>query len=119
LPAKSALETAQAKGGLIIPAPVFAELTAAPGRTQGFLEKFCEESGIQIDWNISETMWRSAGIAFAKYAARRRKAGEEGPRRILADFLIGAYAAELGFALLTLDRRLYRSAFPTVEMPNI
>jgi predicted nucleic acid-binding protein len=37
-------------------------------------------------------------------------------RRILADFLIGAYAAVHRYRLLTLDQRLYRAAFPKREI---
>jgi predicted nucleic acid-binding protein len=117
--AQSALDTAQSRGGLVIPAPVFAELMAFPRRTVEFLENFCAETGIQIDWKITEAVWKAAGRAFEKYAAHRRKDAQGGPRRILADFVIGAYAAEHGFPLLTLDRRLYRTAFPRVEMPPV
>ena len=36
--------------------------------------------------------WRVAGKAFQKYASRRQKQQAGRPRRILADFLIGAHA---------------------------
>jgi predicted nucleic acid-binding protein len=70
-----------------------------------------------IDWNLDEAVWRSAGRAFRSYAERRRKQRDSGTRRILADFLLGAHAAVRGYRLLTLDERLYRTAFPglTVE----
>ena len=64
-----------------------------------------------VGWDVDEAIWRAAGRAFQDYVARRRKQREPGPRRILADFLIGAYASERGYRLLTLDDRLYRSAF--------
>ena len=44
--------------------------------------------------------------------SRRRKRRDAGPRRILADFLIGAHALEGGHSLLTLDDHLYRTASP-------
>jgi predicted nucleic acid-binding protein len=65
-----------------------------------------------VDWNLTEPVWRLAGRAFEQYVACRRRQRDSGPRRILADFLIGAHAIEEGFRLLTLDDRLYRAAFP-------
>lgn len=38
------------------------------------------------------------------------------PRRILADFLIGAHALTNGYALLTLDKSGFRSAFPALKL---
>jgi len=110
--AQLALDTALARGSLVISAPVFAELMAAPGRSEIFLDSFFKNTGIAIDWVLPEAVWRAAGHAFQKYAARRRKQKDPGPRRILADFLIGAHAAEYGYRLLTLDDHLYRAAFP-------
>jgi len=117
--AQSALDAALGRGGLIIAAPVFAELTACPGRDQAFLDMFCQDAGIVVDWNLDEATWRAAGRAFQAYAARRRKAGEPGPRRILADFVIGAHAMQKGYCLLTLDDRVYQAAFPALKIVSI
>jgi hypothetical protein len=117
--AQSALDAALGRGGLIIAAPVFAELTACPGRDQAFLDMFCQDASIVIDWNLDEATWRAAGRAFQAYAARRRKAGEPGPRRILADFVIGAHAMQKGYCLLTLDDRVYQAAFPALKIVSI
>jgi len=117
--AQLALDAALGRGGLIIAAPVFAELMACPGRDEAFLDMFCREAGTAIDWNLDEAIWRTAGRAFQAYAARRRRHGESGPRRILADFVIGAHAVQKGFSLLTLDDRLYRSAFPSLKIVTI
>lgn len=110
--AQRALDAALSRGGLAVAAPVFAELIAAPGRTEAFVTSFFNQTGIAIHWEINEQMWRMAGRAFQAYAERRRKQRDTGSRRILADFLIGAHAASNGFRLLTLDDRLYRTAFP-------
>jgi len=112
--AQSALDTALRRGALVVAAPVFAELLAAPGRDETFLDSFFRDTGITVDWNLDETVWRTAGRAFQKCAARRRRQHDSGPRRILADFLIGAHAFERGCSLLTFDDRLYRSAFPNL-----
>ncbi len=115
LAAQSALDSALNRGRLIVPAPVFAELMAFPKRTEVFLDSFFSDTGIEVDWRLDERVWRSAGRAFQRYVVRRR-INRSSPRRILADFLIGAYAAENGHRLLTLDDGLYRSAFPELDI---
>jgi predicted nucleic acid-binding protein len=125
LAAQSALEAAFRRGRLVASAPVFAELLAAPGRTEAFVGRFFEQTGIAVDWELGEPTWRLAGRAFQTYVERRRKQrGRQAqtssePRRILADFLIGAHAVSRGYRLLTFDERLYRIAFPrlTLETP--
>jgi hypothetical protein len=114
--ALAALETAFRRGNIIASAPVFAELIAAPGRTEVFVSTFFEDAGISVDWQLSEDIWRSAGRAFRGYSERRRKHRQLGVRRILADFLIGAHAAAHGYRLLTLDEGLYRAAFPNLAI---
>ena len=116
LAAQNALEAAFHRGNLVAAAPVFAELIAAPGRTEKFVGSFLEDTGIAIDWELGEQVWRSAGRAFQAYAERRGKQGDVGTRRILADFLIGAHAVSNDCRLLTLDDRLYRAAFPTLAI---
>lgn len=117
--AERALESAFRRGSLVVAAPVFAELVAAPGRTEGFVETLLEENGIVIDWNLNEAIWRAAGRAFQAYAERRRQQKDHGTRRLLADFLIGAHANERGYRLLSLDERSYRAAFPKLKMEVI
>jgi predicted nucleic acid-binding protein len=115
-PARQSLEEASAAGGLIVPAPVVAELLAAPGRTESFVDSFLRDTGIGVDWHIEGRIWRAAGRAFQSYAERRRDLGGSHPRRILADFVIGAYADLHGYRLLTLDKGAYRAAFPKLKL---
>ncbi len=117
--AQSALDNALEHGGLVVGAPVFAELMAAPGRSEAFLTSFFQDTGIGIEWNLQEAVWRAAGRSFQEYAARGRGKRDPGPRRILADFLIGAHASECGYRLLTLDDRLYRAAFPDLVLDRV
>ena len=117
--AQSALDGALRRGNLILPAPVFSELMAAPGRTEEFLDSFVRDTGIGIDWDLDQSIWRLAGRVFQSYSVSRRKQQGAGPRRILADFLIGAHAQRRGFALLTLDDRIYRNAFPNLAIIRI
>lgn len=114
--ARAALDAALSRGSLVISAPVFAELLAAPARNEKFLDSFCEETGISVDWELGETIWRAAGRAFQEHAGRQKKQRAAGPRRILADFLIGAHAMRRGYRLLTLDEGLYRTAFPRLSI---
>lgn len=121
--AETALEKAFRRGNLVVAAPVFAELMAAPGRTEAFVNRFLEETGIAVEWALDERVWRSAGRAFQAYVERRRKEGSSQrtpqPRRILADFLIGAHADVRGYKLLTLDEGLYRAAFPKLAIEPV
>jgi predicted nucleic acid-binding protein len=117
--AQAALERAFSRGNLVVAAPVFAELMAAPGRTEKFVNSFLEDTAIAIDWKLDEPIWRSAGRAFQAYAERRRKQRDSGTRRILADFLIGAHAQMCAYRLLTLDERLYQVAFPNLTIEAI
>ena len=81
LAAQTALDSAFNRGTLVAAAPVFAELIAAPGRTEAFVGSFFEETGIGVDWELPEQVWRSAGRAFQAYAERRRKQREAGRNR--------------------------------------
>jgi len=119
LAAQTSLEAAFKRGSLVVAAPVFAELIAALGRNESFVTSFLEDTAIAIDWELGESVWRSAGRAFQSYAERRRKQRDSGARRILADFLIGAHADFNGYRLLTLDERLYRVAFPTLTIETL
>ena len=110
--ARAALDKAFNEGALVISGAVYAELAAAPGRTETFIDGFCEQTSIGVEWELGERVWRVAGAAFQSYAARRRKQRKAEPRRILADFLIGAHALVSGYKLLTLDARVYQSSFP-------
>ncbi len=114
--AQSALDRAMQQGSLVVAAPVFSELMAAPERDEAFLEDFFRHTGIAVDWNLEENVWRAAGRAFQAYTSRPRKQRSPWPRRILADFLIGAHAWHRGYRLLTLDARVYRAAFPRLTI---
>jgi predicted nucleic acid-binding protein len=117
--ARAALDKAFNEGTLVIAGAVYAELTAAPGRTEAFVDGFCEETGIAVEWELGERVWRAAGAAFQSYAGRRRKQKGAEPRRILADFLIGAHAMVNGYKLLTLDASVYQASFPRLAIRSL
>jgi predicted nucleic acid-binding protein len=115
--AQMALDAALNRGRLVVPAPVFAELVALPGRAESFLDAFFQDT--DVGGRLGSRRWRVAGRAFQSYAGRRRKQQGRGPSRILADFLIGAYAASKGFPLLTLEESLYRAGFPELKILRV
>jgi predicted nucleic acid-binding protein len=117
--AQSALTAAWNRGSLVVAAPVYAELLAFPGRSEAFLDSFLGETGITVEWELDEAIWRTAGRAFQSYAARRKRYQGAAPRRILADFLIGAHALRKGYRLLTLDSGLYQAAFPRLIIVSV
>lgn len=119
LAAKAAMPAALEVGSLVIAAPVFSELLASPSKDEAFLDEFLAATGISVDWDLGETIWRIAGRAFLAHAARRRRQRGPGPRRIVADFLIGAHAFQNGFSLLTLDVQFFRAAFPRLALAKI
>lgn len=89
------------------------------GKNPGIVDRFCEEAGIVVEWELKEKVWGVAGAAFQGYATRRRKHRGPGRRRLLADFLIRAHAFEGGYKLLTLDGRMYKAAFPRLMMSEV
>lgn len=111
------LDMAKGRGRLVISAPVFAELMA--GRSESFLNSFFLHTSVAVEWELPEAVWRRAGQAFHDYAERRKRQRDRGPRRILADFLIGAHASHRGYHLLTLDERIYKAAFPELAIITI
>lgn len=117
--ARAALDRGLQAGRLVVSGPVFAELLALPGRTDTFLDSFLQQAALSVEWDLNERIWRLAGHAFQDYAVRRRRQRGSEPRRILADFLIGAHAVVRGYKLLTFDRRLLRTAFPALEFAPV
>ena len=114
-----ALDAALERGSLVVAAPVYGELLAFPSRSEPFLDQFFSDTGIFVDWNMNESVWRAAGRAFQSSAVRRREHRDQGPRRILADFLIGAHALQNGYSLLTLDQRFFQVVFPRLTLVKV
>ena len=100
------------QGPICICGPVFSELLGLPGRNPEKLEAVLTASGIAIEWDVGEDIWRHAGLAYQGYGKRRKKSGGGMPRRLLTHLLIGAHTSVRGYQLLTLDLDNYRAAFP-------
>src|SRR5580704_16554508 len=103
-------------GILTVAAPAYAELLAYPGATPEFVDGFLESTRAVVDFRLDEAIWREAGLRFAKYASRRRSSRAGAPRRLLADFIIGAHALLSADRLLTLDVQLYARDFPDLKL---
>jgi len=113
--ARIALGEAAGKGTLLAAPPVYAELVA--GRDSEVVDNLFSDKGIVVHWNLRADVWRTAGVRYGAYARdRRRQRGDNGPRRILADFLIGAHAFHLANALLTSDTRIYGTYFADLKV---
>lgn len=113
--AETALDAAFGRGGLVVSAPVYAELLGLPGRSEPFVDSFLRENSVLVDWDLGQSTWKAAGRAYQSYAARNKRR-DSGPRRILAGFLIGAHALERNYPLLSFDQRIFRAAFPSLKI---
>lgn len=104
------------EGGLVICGTVFAEVHAIPKMNPVLLNEFLSDTGVSVDPAVSLAGWSAVGVAFGEYAVRRRGNGDGEPKRLLADFAIGAHAFASCDRLLTLDPIRYRTAFPNLTL---
>jgi predicted nucleic acid-binding protein len=116
--AKSIGEAKQA-GAVLISGVVYAEILAYPKATEAFVAEFCAQTGVVKDFRFQDAVWIEAGRRFARYASRRRQAGGGGPKRLLADFLIGSHALLQADRLMTLDPDRYRQDFPELLLYEV
>lgn len=112
----SQLSQAYSEGGLVICAPVHAELSAHPQAKPGFVDVFLNDVGVAVDFSLTEDVWRLSGKSFAAYASRRRRSAGGSPRRLLVDFLIAAHAMLNADQLMTLDASSYEQYFPQLRI---
>ena len=112
----SALTRCADEGSLLMSPIVFAELLARPGLDAPTLDLLLADTRIQVNFQMDPSVWLLAGNRFARHAARRRMAIRSSPRRILADFRIGAHALPYADRLMTLDTTVYAQDFPELEL---
>lgn len=106
-------------GPIVICGPVFSELLGFPQRVSVDIHRRLETHEIEIDWDLTEPDWLAAGQAYQGYVVRRRSSGGGLSRRMLTDFLVGAHASVRGHSLLTLDRSIFRAAFPNLRLESL
>ncbi|MHA0034107.1 type II toxin-antitoxin system VapC family toxin [Deinococcus sp. PESE-13] len=109
---------AQPPGTLVVSGAAFSEFLAAPNIAEASAFAFLRDTGVRADWQMDEDLWLCAARAFRGYSVRRRQSGGGQPRRILADFMIGAHALLRADALVTLDPQHYRLNFPELRVIN-
>jgi predicted nucleic acid-binding protein len=103
-------------GPLVICGVVFSECHAIPNMMAEVLREFLDDTGIAVEATNSIEDCSAVGQGFAAYANRRRKSGGGEPKRLLADFIVGAHAARSCDQLLTLDRSRYETSFPDLRL---
>ena len=103
-------------GGLVVSAPVYAELLAYPKATESFVNDFLADTGIAADFEFQQPVGLEAGRRFARYAKRRRRSAHQGPKRLLADFIIGSHALAQADRFMTLDPKRYGRDFPELRL---
>lgn len=84
---------------------VYAELLGGAGATPAVLDPLLRTYRITRHRSLPSAVWEVAAVAHGGYAARRRASHAGEPRRILADFVVGAHAERYADALVTLDSR--------------
>jgi predicted nucleic acid-binding protein len=113
---RAALMMLQQQGNLVISPVAYAEGLAHPNYSEEGINQFLSVTGIIVDLPLLDTVWAEAGRRYRRYAVRRRQSQTEPPRRLLADFLIGAHALLQTEQLLTLDLNFYRTYFPDLRL---
>jgi predicted nucleic acid-binding protein len=101
---------------VVVSGPVFADLLAYPKATESFVNDFLADTGIAVDFEFQQLVWVEAGRRFAHYAKRRRRSGHQGPRCLLADFVIGSHALAQADRFMTLDPKRYERDFPELKL---
>ena len=110
------LGEARSQGGVVVCGAVYAELLAHPDASAAFVDGFLRQTGVTVEFEVDEVIWRDVARACAAYAKRRRRSGGAQPKRLLVDFLIGAHALHQADRLLTLDASRYAKDFPRLRL---
>jgi predicted nucleic acid-binding protein len=108
---ETALRRAAQEGALVLGECVLAEITPAfrsPAEVIEFL----------ADWNVEflPSTRESAVLAGEMFQTYLRRRAKSGPRRLVADFLIGAHAKLLADRLLARDRGYFRDYFKGLSL---
>jgi predicted nucleic acid-binding protein len=106
-------------GSLSMCGTVFAEIHAVPGMTGALLRQFLSDTSIEVEPATTQSDWRLTGERFCEYAARGRASRGGDPKRLLADFAVGAHASNACDQLLTLDPDRYRTAFTDLTLVSV
>jgi len=99
--------------GLVISPVTYAELAPAFRGNRSLQDEFLNGMGVDFreDWIWADTL--AAHAAWQAHVQRRRSG--EGPKRPLADILIGGFALRFD-GLLTRNPKDFRTPFPDLEL---
>lgn len=108
----AALES-RAADGLVISPITYAELAPAFEGRRSLQEEFLSGVGVAFEeeWRHQDTL--AAFAAWHEHIRRRRQG--DGPKRPIADILIGAFASRFD-GLVTRNATDFRTAFPDLEL---
>ena len=115
----AALGRCHKEGSLVISPFTYSELLASPGMTPEGLRRYTADTHIRIDFALEESVWTEAGMRFSHHSRRLRITTLPLPRRILADFLIGAHALHHADRLLTRDQSHFKRNFPELTLVDL
>ena len=107
------------QGQLMICGLVYCELRAHPVAQPGLVDDFLRAASVEVDWLTDAALWKSAADVFALHADRRRRNRGETPKRLVADFAIGAHALHRADRFFTLDKQRYASYFPDLLLIDL
>ena len=105
-----------AETALLVSPVVYAELAGHPKGDEVSLKALLNALRIDVDWTLTAVTWQLAAKRYRDYAGRRRKSRGGHPKRLLADFIVGAHATRAARRLLSFDKRIYHAAFPELEV---
>ena len=113
------LREAREQGSLVLSPPAFVELFGHPKMNENEILSSLETLQVSIDFQLRDAVWFEAGRRYARYSDRRRKSSGQSPRRLMADFLVGAHALLEADSLMTLDLRRYALDFAELSLLTI
>ena len=80
------LGRAQSEGGLVISAPVYAELLAYPSATLTFVRQFLEATHVVTDFSLDEAVWQASRGSLCRLCSAAAKIQGR-----LAETLVGRF----------------------------
>ncbi len=102
-----------ANAKLVICGMVFSEALCMPDISLSELELSLNDFAIEVEWYLSEQVWKEAGLA---RATQLRHRNPNSSKRVIADFIIGAHANTQKYWLCTFDSKGFRMAFPSLVL---
>ncbi len=113
------LDFAKRHGAIVLSPIAYAELFGHPKMKEADIAFALDDLGVDIDFHLPEGLWSEAGRRFALYADRRRSSSGQSPKRLLADFVVGAHALLQADRLMTMDIARYERDFSELRLLRV